>query len=352
MSSPNLIHKQDGVILVIIPVILLLIGLVIAYMMRSVQTPVFYKEHITSERMQETLNVLSAYVQRYNRLPCPARPDGLGGEPFGFEVGSGANGDAVPATCAAWREGILPYKTLGLTQDYARDAWGGYITYAISPAFAVNPVVDRHNANPALAVNDRLPRASAAADMRVHAACRNATWIEAGRTNFTSKAGTIHTLGGTFNVARNPWKARFCCASITTYNENTDLVINVNGVNTAARTGVAGSYATADVIAGAGGGNIETPVVVLVSHGANGFGAYLVNGTNNKFFIGGAGVGPNETENLDGTAGGTGLVSRTYYQGPRTYLDSGAGYFDDIVMFRTQDSLYAQTGRSSCSSPY
>lgn len=353
MSSRDLIRKQDGVVLVIIPVVMILLGLVIAYMTRSVQAPDYYKEELTSKRMGEVMAVLSTYVQRYNRLPCPAQPSGIGPEPFGFEFGSTATGAVVPADCGTWREGILPFKTLGLPQEYARDSWGQHFTYAISPAFAVAPIVDRYPANPALALNDRLARASANANMAVHAACRRSpAWIEAGRTGFTSKAGTAHTFGGTFAVARNPWKARFCCAGLAPYNDGTDLIINVNGTATATRSNVAGNYATADVATGAGGGVIEVPVVALISHGRNGYGAYLVNGTDNKSATPVAGVSPEEVENTNGTPAGVTAVSRTYFQGPRRGLDAGGTYFDDIVMFRTQNTLYAETGRGSCNDPY
>lgn len=231
--------------------------------------------------------------------------------------------------------------------------WGRYFTYAISPAFAVDPIVDRYPANPALALNDRLPRASATANMAVHAACRrNPAWIEGGRTGFTDKAGVAHTFGGTFAVARNPWKARFCCAGLAPYNDTTDLIINVNGTPTAARNNTAGNYATADVATGAAGGNIEVPVVALISHGQNAYGAYLVNGTNNKSPLPGTSISPEEIENANGAPTSVTAASRTYFQGPRRYLDISTTYFDDIVTFRTQNSLYGETGRGSCNDPY
>lgn len=361
LSLNDMHKKQEGIILVILPIIVLLLGLTIAYVSRSAQQPDFYKEMRTEKRMEEVLNALSSYVQRHNRLPCPARPDGAGGVPFGFEEGSGANGDAIPANCPGNRkEGIIPFNTLGLTSNYARDAWGKYITYAISPAFATNPIVQRYPAAPGgLAVNDRLPRAHSSVQMEVHAHCRSrgaaiTNWIEPGKSTFRANNGAVYSIGGAQDVARNPWKARFCCAGLSPHNSNRDLRVNVDGIGLTATRDAAGNRYDRASTQGTNGGNrnIDVPVVVLVSHGINGYGAYRVNGSFAKFAAPAAGLGANERTNMDGTANSFSNNARTFYQGPRIYLNNGGAYFDDIVMYRTQNTLYAQTGKGSCETPY
>lgn len=339
-------RHQEGVVLAIIPILLIVLGLFVAYMARSINQPDFYKEQTTQAKMERVFNALSAHVQRFHRLPCPAIPNGSGTEPFGYEEGSGVNGSTIPASCSN-TQGLVPFNTLGLSENDTRDDWGYYMTYAISPAFAVNPTVDRLDSASGISViTDRLPQADNAANMRVHAACRSASWIEVGKTTFVGKDLVTYNIdGGATDVARNPWKARFCCAGITpaAIDETTDLRIDVHGTFTSARSGNAGDYAQGQTI-GAAASNIEVPVVALISHGTNGSGAYLGGTTNNRGSVSAATHSIEERENANN--------DRNFVIRPRRLGDTPANYFDDIVTFRTQNQLYKQLGRSDCTSPY
>jgi len=339
-------HLQKGVILMVIPIIMILLGLFIAYMTRSVNLPDFSKEQATQQRMDSVLNALSSYAQRFHRVPCPALPDAAGAEPRGYEQGSGVNGTAIPAGNCVNAQGIIPYNTLGLNEDEARDEWGRYMTYAISPAFAVNPTVLRYASFPALPAAQSLPRSDSAANMRVHAACRSAAWLEFGKTNFIGKDNNNYFIaGGPVTAARNPWKARFCCAGIVapSPSQNTDLIINVNGVNTAVRSGNAADYQRAEILGG-GGGQIDVPVIALVSHGANNSGAYLGANAAGRSPTPAASFGAAEIANADN--------DRVFVQAPRVLGNNPANIFDDIVVFRTQNQLYSQTGRADCTTPF
>ena len=95
----------------------------------------------TEKRMDAVSRALSAYAQRHYRIPCPAEPDESNtDQPFGTERGSGAAGlDYGDCPFAEDQEGILPFRTLGLDPALARDAWGNWMTYAVNPAFTVDP---------------------------------------------------------------------------------------------------------------------------------------------------------------------------------------------------------------------
>ncbi|MEQ9449750.1 MAG: hypothetical protein RLN70_12735, partial [Rhodospirillaceae bacterium] len=56
-------------------------------------------------------------------LPCPADPTDTGGT-FGTAPAHTGNGCAV-------NRGIVPFRTLGLSEDSARDGEGNYITYLV-----------------------------------------------------------------------------------------------------------------------------------------------------------------------------------------------------------------------------
>lgn len=92
-----------------------------------------------TERQMEKINDhLASYVHRNNRLPCPADPSAAS-EPFGAERGSGAAGSDAGTCTSTDAVGVVPFRTLGLQEDDVRDSWGNFITYHVSPAFAINP---------------------------------------------------------------------------------------------------------------------------------------------------------------------------------------------------------------------
>ena len=88
-------------------------------------------------------------------------------------------------------------------------------------------------------------------------------------------------------------------------------------------------------------GNEELFAVAIISHGRNGIGAYLVNGTNGR--LSGT-VGADEEINL--SAGRNYVVSRPINATP------GPNYFDDIVIWRTQLTLMGELNNASCYAPW
>jgi len=82
---------------------------------------------------------------------------------------------------------------------------------------------------------------------------------------------------------------------------------------------------------------------VILSHGPNGLGSFIADGTRTKYGTPPALPTANENENADG--------DNTYAGGPRILTD-GANYFDDIIVYRTNTALYAELNAATCTRPY
>lgn len=282
------------------------------------------KIQTTLEHMEIIASALSDYAETTNRLPCPADPteNSGGGVVFGWERGvteAAIKSDAVTIPIGScpnnneW-DGIVPFQTLDLPYYVTLDGWGNHLTYAISPVFAQN--------------ND--PSAGTASD-KVHAHCRTSAWIESDQNLL-------------------PPKARFCCAvnGDGAFPPATDLIIedlDGNTISPGARNtteydDLDHRLTDANDIPMASNTSITAPAFVLVSHGRDGDGAYLLEGGRVPDSSAGATL---EDENFD--------ADRIFYDGPIITNTSSNTYFDDIVLWMTQDGLMAKNGVSSCQYP-
>ncbi|MBU0858954.1 MAG: type II secretion system GspH family protein [Alphaproteobacteria bacterium] len=338
-------RKQHGFTLVELAITLLILSLflvaVIGLYQKSEQQD---RVRVTNQRMQMIVQALSSHAETAGRLPCPARPE-INDTTFGWEAGitaadltvdagvrpfgSCTNTSNIPANNDT--TGIVPFLSLNLPPQAIRDGWGNYFTYAVSPVFTQDN--DRNNAG-----------VMTEADTNVHARCRTAAW--------TSIADTISSF-----------KSRFCCAAqvvapATQFPRGTDLSIqlttdpgtaispvrvdftvdNLNGYDSINTLAVNAADSAPDRPTT----NITAPAFVLVSHGENGEGSFLANGTRTRKTSGGL-VGANETENNN--------FNRLYFTGPRNLSGTAADYFDDIVIWMTQDGIMAANGTSSCQYP-
>lgn len=301
--------RQRGAALLVVAAVAVIAGVMMTLGIGAFrrQEPVDLR-FLTLAREEFLIDQIASYVHRTRELPCPAAPD-RGAANFGTERGACTGADA---------HGIIPFRTLNIDERYARDAWGRYFTYAISPVFA-NPT----NAN----------------DANIYHRCRTDRWV--------NDEDNIAGPGAPAPRNENPQKARFCCppSSIPTTD---DLVINdADGNNWEPAPGfderdTAPPSAFGDINSvGPSPANTSATAfaVVIVSHGSNGAGAYTGNGANDRFP---AGVG-DELENANGD---NTYVNRSMATEP------GAGYFDDIVIHRTQTALYSELNNASCFRPW
>ena len=83
------------------------------------------REIETMEKMARIERAVAAYAVKNMRVPCPAVPNrGTTNPPYGFERGSGANGDQIGSCAgAANATGLVPFATLGLSEDDVIDGY-------------------------------------------------------------------------------------------------------------------------------------------------------------------------------------------------------------------------------------
>jgi prepilin-type N-terminal cleavage/methylation domain-containing protein len=262
----------------------------------------------TQKQLDRIADAVAVYTQRNYFVPCPAP------QPAGNVTPTGV---AAVACANAGATGIVPYATLGLTLEQIRDGYGNYITYAVSPVGTQSVL---NNSNPDLQCRYRK------------------IWVipPDGDANPT----------GTGGIALNEAKARFCCPTINSsanHDPNRDLRITNNAGNLLVptpRTAATGAAATSwgtqvPPVPPATFPITQTPVVVLVSHGRNGFGAFMPNNTRRL------GAGAIEALNADG--------DRDYRAGE--FSTNANNFFDDIIIWRTQEQLMSSFGRDSCTRP-
>jgi prepilin-type N-terminal cleavage/methylation domain-containing protein len=308
----------------------------------------------TEQRMARVVQSIADYVEIANRVPCPADPaDGTAA--FGYERGvtlamMTPSRPRPMGNCdtAAESEGIVPFQTLGLGYDQILDGWGRPMTYAVSPVFAQDSDLsddnlDRNgNGNFDEAQDADSDGTPDEQGVHVYAMCRTPRWIDDDNNN------------------ANVPKAIFCCAgerldgTLSRVAKATDLRIVAAGTNvippridgTDSRFDlVTEPYAPASDPAGnpnynvprteRWGDEIAAPAFVLVSHGANGRGAYLANDTNGRYRA--ALLTGLELQNANGDA--------TFALAPRSRT------FDDVIYWQTQYGIMAYNGVSSCLTP-
>lgn len=131
---------QRGFTLLELAAVLAILSVVVVFGMDIANNAIQGSERLsTQQKLSVIQEALEAYAERNGYLPCPANPAlAPSAAAFGIEqrnatVGLGcvAGGGIPAATVGAWI-GAVPVRTLGLSENYAEDAWGNKLTYAIS----------------------------------------------------------------------------------------------------------------------------------------------------------------------------------------------------------------------------
>ena len=245
------------------------------------------KKRETVLKMAKIQEAITGFVSFNKRLPCPA--DGellLTDNNFGIE-GNIANHASTPQPCQGAnntsgnvQKGVVPIITLKLPPDFMFDAWGRRISYAVD-LFAVHNDISLGN------------------------------------------CGSL--LGGSTSSD--------CFVGIEDHPNTINILDNL-------------------------GNSISRPVYVLVSHGENGHGAYLKTGGNQRVngFQGSgnpyanATAAADEINNANMNINGSNNYNSEYVSRSFTKVDnqntaaSNRVFFDDIVMFKTKDTIIQDTG--------
>ena len=333
-------HNEEGFTLLEIMVVLLISGLIIVPLASSYSwLNEFFKNGITKTKIETINDALSLYSAQYYRAPCPANPSGEGVEPFGTEMGSGLTGIQF-GKCQNFKagdtEGIIPYITLGLERDMAKDGWGNYFTYQVSPSFTIDPEED---------------------DVPVHARCRTTKWIE-GASSFGAR------FSGGKSITQE--KARFCCMKpdidsqsqvfykkgskkipVILFKQDPDRLYNrVNKIEASNLVETLSPIRNSDIrifrnqihSSSRVSGHTDMIVYVLISHGKNNSGSFLGDKTLDR--------SPSYTKYE-----GINADSKNPIVYDLEYNNSRENYYDDIVSWQTQSSLLSRLRRNTCAVP-
>ena len=259
-----------GFTLVEVVVVLIIVSVLIsmaAMMTRGVAAA--QKRSLTSTRMAAVDQALAQFVSQQKRLPCPA--DGTLG-PGNANLGT-ENGRTSAGCTNNQQNGIVPFRTLGITETDATDGWGRRFTYRVGPLLAADSGMDLSFCDPA------------------------GTGAASGAANVCS---TLCTAGA----------AMSSCTSPTNFLANKGLKVKDASGNALMDVGPPSTAAA----------------YVVISPGESGGGGYLSSGTL------ASSTSTDGTEELKNYATGTFVNNTvTYYVDDAINDNAGTAHFDDLV---------------------
>lgn len=145
-SSRPTVARRSGFTLIEVVVVMLIFAVVIA--MASVITRGIVgaqKRSLSATRVAGIETALIQFVQQQKRLPCPANGTlASSANNAGLEMRDGGG------NCTGnQQDGVVPWRSLGLTETDATDAWDRRLTYRVGPSLANNNGMDMSWCDPA-----------------------------------------------------------------------------------------------------------------------------------------------------------------------------------------------------------
>lgn len=127
---PARIKRQHGAALIVVVglVMILFLAALAKWAMLDIERKLGQQTG-SSAGLSKIDAALANFVAQYKRLPCPANGAIASGLPnAGVEM-------SFPA-CTSQTVGVVPWVTLGISENDAKDLWNGRISYRVDPALA------------------------------------------------------------------------------------------------------------------------------------------------------------------------------------------------------------------------
>jgi prepilin-type N-terminal cleavage/methylation domain-containing protein len=137
-------HTRRGFTLIEIAIVIVVIGLITSGGLLAI-SPVIQSAKIseTKQKMATVEAAILGYVIQNGCMPCPAQRGAAATGQTADTAGAVYTGCTTNA-CVTNGEGLVPWVSLGLTQNDATDGWDRRFTYGVDPTRAVASSMQRN----------------------------------------------------------------------------------------------------------------------------------------------------------------------------------------------------------------
>jgi prepilin-type N-terminal cleavage/methylation domain-containing protein len=154
MNFSRPFNSQEGFSLIEIAIVLGILALLLT-LFTGMSTNLIsqHRRELTRTRLANIDTALTLFVSQYKRLPCPADGKLASSDPNAGQENPPppALPASQPSNCGAnnQKDGVVPWRALGLTASDIEDGWGGRFTYRVGPDLVVNNAMDFSSCDPA-----------------------------------------------------------------------------------------------------------------------------------------------------------------------------------------------------------
>lgn len=229
-NGPSPHRLSRGFTLIEIAVVIVVLSLLLA-MLAGIATAMVgqQRREATRQKLAGVETAIALYVSQNKRLPCPAdgrlvSTDSNAGleRPLG-----GVACQVVTGTANSQTHGVVPWRTLGLSEADVTDGWGNRLTYRVAPELVLATAMDFTNCDPG--------GSGALASGFCDSACTTATFpgsCTPPSTYTASKGLKIRTLSSTLTLVMSPSHSPSTGAAyiVISHGENTEGAYNNLGV--------------------------------------------------------------------------------------------------------------------------